>query len=83
MEKLKSLLLTIAITIFSTLLIVYANDISMGKEIPKSSSRQGVQDMLAFAAKFLGVTGSWILGVLATSGSLWYTIDKYKNAKRR
>lgn len=83
MGKLKSWLYTIAIAIFSVLLIVYAYDISNGEEIPKSSTRQGVQDMLVFVAKTFGVTGSWIIGILATVGSLWYTIDKYINEKRR
>ena len=83
MEKLKSWLYTIAIAIFSALLIVYAYDISNGEEVPKSSTRQGVQDMVVFAAKFLGVIGSWIIGILVTAASLWHTIDKYKNEKRR
>lgn len=83
MEKLKSWLYTIAIAMFSVLLIVYAYDISNGEEIPESSTRQGGQDMLIFVAKTFGVIGSWIIGILATVGSLWYTIDKYKNEKRR
>lgn len=83
MEKLKSWLYTIVIAMFSVLLIVYAYDISNGEEIPESSTRQGGQDMLIFVAKTFGVIGSWIIGILATVGSLWYTIDKYKNEKRR
>ena len=80
---LKYILTTIAIAIFSALLIAYAYDISNGEEIAKSSSRQGVQDMVVFVAKTFGVTGCWIIGILATVGSLWYTIDRYKNEKRR
>ncbi|MDD3005320.1 MAG: hypothetical protein PHH66_10470 [Flavobacterium sp.] len=53
MGKLKSWLYTIAIAIFSALLIVYAYDISNGEDIPKSSTRQGVQDMLVFVEKLL------------------------------
>lgn len=79
----KYILTNIAIAIFSALLIVYAYDISNGEEIPESSTRKGVQDMLVFVAKTFGVIGSWIIGILATVGSLWYTIDKYKNEKRR
>lgn len=82
-QMVKYILTTIAIAIFSALLIAYAYDISNGEEIPKSSSRQGVQDMVVFVAKILGVTGSWILCISATTASLWYTIDRYKNEKRR
>lgn len=82
-NKWKYILYSVAVVIFSALLIVYAYDISNGEEIPKSSSRQGVQDMVVFVAKTFGVTGSWIIGILATAASLSYTIDKYKNEKRR
>ncbi|MBW7845920.1 MAG: hypothetical protein H3C45_09815 [Bacteroidia bacterium] len=80
---LKTILLTISVALFSTLLIFYAYDISKGVEIPESSTRQGVQDMIVFAAKTLGVTGSWIVGTLATTGCIWYTINKYRNEKSR
>lgn len=81
-NKWKYILYSVAVVMFSALLIVYAYDISNGEEIPKSSSRQGVQDMVVFVAKTFGVTGSWIIGILATVASLSYTIDKYKNEKR-
>lgn len=78
-QMLKYILTIITVALFSVLLIVYAYDISNGVEIPKSSTRQGVQDMVVFAAKILGVTGSWIVGTLATTGCIWYTINKYRN----
>lgn len=80
---LKTILVTISVALFSTLMIFYAYDIPKGVEIPKSSTRQGVQDMIVFAAKTLGVTGSWIVGTLATTGCIWYTINKYRNEKNR
>jgi hypothetical protein len=39
--------------------------------------------MVVFASKILRNTGSWIVGVLAISGSLWYMIGKYKDEKRK
>ncbi len=78
---LKPTLYTIAISLFSALLIAYAYDIANDELIPKSSTRQATQDMLVFLARFLGITGSWIVGSLATGSSLYYTIQKYKNRK--
>ena len=75
---LKPTLYTIAISLFSALLIAYAYDIANDELIPKSSTRQATQDMLVFLARFLGITGSWIVGSLATGSSLYYTIQKYK-----
>ena len=79
---LKPTLYTIAISLFSALLIAYAYDIANDELIPKSSTRQATQDMLVFLARFLGITGSWIVGSLATGSSLYYTIQKYKNRKK-
>lgn len=80
---LKSVLSSITVALFSALLIAYAYDIAADKEIAESGSRQGVQEMVVFASRLLGVTGSWILGILATTGSLYYTVSKYRNEKRR
>lgn len=78
---LKSILYTIAISIFSTLLIAYAYDIANNELIPKSSTKQATQDMLVSIARFLGISGSWIVGILATSASLFHSIQKYRNRK--
>ena len=79
---LKPTLYTIAISLFSALLIAYAYDIANDEVIPKSSTREATQDLLVFLARFLGISGSWIVGSLATSSSLYYTIQKYKNRKK-
>ena len=79
---LKPTLYTIAISIFSALLIAYAYDIANDEVIPKSSTKQATQDMLVSLARFLGISGSWIVGSLATGSSLYYTIQKYKNRKK-
>lgn len=81
MEKLKSWLYTISIAIFSALLIVYAYDITNGEEIPPSSTRQATQDMLVSLARFLGVSGSWIVGSLSTGVSLYFSIQKHRDKK--
>ena len=78
---LKPTLYTIAISLFSALLIAYAYDIANDELIPKSSTREATQDLLVFLARFLGISGSWIVGSLATGSSLYYTIQKYKNRK--
>jgi hypothetical protein len=83
MNKLKRWLYAFAIAIFSALLVAFAYDIEKGTSIGLSSTQAGRQEMLIFVAKFLGITGSWIVGILATVGSFWYTIDKYKNEKCR
>lgn len=77
---LKSILYTIAITIFSALLVVYAVDVSKGIEIEEAGTRAG-QGTLVFLATFLGVKGSIAVGVLATGLSLWHTIHKYRKRK--
>lgn len=77
---LKSILYTIAITIFSGLLIVYAVDISKGSQVEESGVRAG-QGTLVFLATWLGVKGSIAVGALATGLSLWYIIHKYRRRK--
>lgn len=79
MEKLKCWLYTIAIMIFSALLIAYSYDIANDIEISKSSTKQATQDMLVSLARFLGISGSWIVGSLATGASLFLCIQKYRN----
>ncbi|MCC7466295.1 MAG: hypothetical protein IT261_08505 [Saprospiraceae bacterium] len=83
MEKLKAWLYTIAIAIFSALLIAFAYDISNGEEIPESSTRQASQDIIVSLSGFLGITGSWIVGTLATAGSLYNAIQKQWNRKNK
>ena len=79
---LKPTLYTIAISIFSALLIAYSYDISNNEIIPKSSTKQATQDMLVSLAQFLGISGSWTVGVSATGCSLFYTIQKFRNRKK-
>lgn len=83
MNKLTRWLYAFAIAIFSALLVAFAYDIEQGTPIGLSGTQAGRQEMLVFVAKFLGITGSWIIGILATVGSFWYTIGKYKNEKCR
>ncbi len=78
----KSILYIIAISIFSALLIAYAYDIANEEVIPKSSTKQATQDMLVSIARFLGISGSWFVGSLATGASLYFSIQKYRNRKK-
>ena len=79
---LKPTLYTIAISIFSALLIAYAYDIANDELIPKSSTKQATQDMLVSIARFLGISGSWTVGVSATGCSLFHSIQKFRNRKK-
>lgn len=73
---LKRILYFIAILIFSALLIAFAYDISDGKEISSSTTRQDTQEILVYFATKLGVTGSWIVGMTASGISLFRIIYK-------
>ncbi len=73
---LKRILYFSAILIFSTLLIAFAYDISDGKEIPYSSTKQDTQETLVYLATKLGITGSWIVGLTASGISLFRIIYK-------
>lgn len=79
---LKPTLYTIAISIFSALLIAYAYDIANDELIPKSSTKQATQDMLVSLARFIGISGSWTVGISATGYSLFHTIKKCRNRKK-
>ena len=80
---LKSILITIAVAIFSALLVLYAYDIAHGNEIPSSSTRQGIQDLIVFFSKILGVAGSWIVALLAIGISSYCTFQQYKYVKKK
>lgn len=73
---LKRILYFSAILIFSALLIAFAYDISDGKEIPYSSTKQDTQKTLVYLATKLGITGSWIVGLTASGISLFRIIYK-------
>jgi hypothetical protein len=70
---------TFSIAIFSALLVLYAYDLSNGEAIENSTTNRGKQDLLISIAKLLGVYGSLVIGILATGGSLLYTIVQYRN----
>ncbi|MCO5230196.1 MAG: hypothetical protein M9958_03470 [Chitinophagales bacterium] len=82
MEKLKYWLYTIAIMIFSALLIAYSYDIANNIEIPKSSTKQAAQDMLVSLASSLGIIGSWFVGILATGVSIYFSIQKQRKREK-
>ena len=69
---------SIAVLIFSLLLIAYAFDISNGNSIDASTTQKGRQDILLIIATFLGTKGSIIVGTLATGIAIYMTIIKNK-----
>lgn len=83
MKLFKSILYTLAVILFSALLIAYAYDLSNNIEIAKSSTRQSTQNLLISAAKSLGIIGSWIIGIIAIGIRLLVTFHTYKNEKSK
>lgn len=79
---LKRILYFIAILIFSALLIAFAYDISEGKSIPISSTKEDFQKIIVFFSQKLGIVGSWIVGLLASGISL-YSILKHKQHEKK
>lgn len=75
-SMLTRILYLIAILISSVLLIAFAYDISEGKTIPLSSTKEDTQKALVFLADKLGVLGSWIVGITASGISLFRIIYK-------
>ena len=74
---LKPILYTIALAIFSALLVVYAYDIEQGTPIELSSTQAGRQEMLMTVARMLGYKGSIAVAVLATAAGLYYAIIQH------
>lgn len=78
----KPVLYTLAIIIFSALLVVYAHDIEQGISIGPSSTQSGKQGMLLFFAKAFGFKGSIAVAILATGWSIYYSITQYRKIKK-
>jgi len=78
----KPVLYTLAIIIFSALLVVYAHDIEQGIAIGPSSTQPGKQDLLILFAKALGYKGSIVVAILATGRSIYYSITQYRKIKK-
>lgn len=78
----KPVLYTLAIIIFSALLVVYAHDIEQGISIGPSSTQSGKQGMLILFAKALGYKGSIVVAILATGWSIYYSITQYRKIKK-
>lgn len=74
---LKPILYTIALAIFSALLVAYAYDIEQGTSIELSSTQAGRQEMLMFVARMLGYKGSIAVALLATGAGLYYAIIQH------
>lgn len=72
-------LYTLSIAVLSLLLVAYAYDLSLGETIKASSTKKSTQDIFVSIARFLGVKGSIVLGVLVTGASLYYTMNLFRN----
>lgn len=79
---LRHLLYTIAVAIFSALLVAYAYDVAQGYTIDAPSSAAGVHEVILSVATFLGFRGSVVVGCLATGFCLLLTVRQGMRKKK-
>lgn len=77
----KPALYTLAVAIFSAVLINMANEIENGNTVVASGSKRGFKKLLILIAETLGFYGCLALGIVATVGFVVYTIKQIKNSK--
>lgn len=77
----KPALYTLAVAIFSAVLINMANEIENGNTVVASGSKRGFKKILILIAETLGFYGCLALGIVATVGFVVYTIKQIKNSK--
>lgn len=77
----KPALYTLAVAIFSGVLVAMASTLESGASVTVSGGRRGMKKLLVALADTLGVWGSLALGLLVTGGFLYYTVKQYQASK--
>jgi len=77
----KPALYTLAVAIFSAVLINMANEIENGNTVVASGSKRGFKKILILIAETLGFYGCLALGIIANVVFIAYTIKQIKNSK--
>lgn len=77
----KPALYTLGAAALSVALVIIANDIEAGETVRISGSKRGIKTLFVGIAETLGVWGCLLLGILVTSGFIYYTYKTYQNSE--